>query len=509
MKKFATLLLSVLLALSATACNGNKPAPVSSTVDSMSTDSVEGVASEDTDDTESGASTPESSQDTSKDSSKPTSSTTTPSSNPSAQQPTVVDKGKKPLLEGLDFKGKTFTIAYTSDKAPDNDEKAFLEKFKKQYNCRINTQIIPYDSYLDALSKRVLSGGYYDVLMLENTFFPTLLVNKLAEPLNDYFTDKDLYDPNHIEKGGISLALSDCFRGKDGKLYAVADPLSAVTGVYFYNKQVLSDAGFGGAKDPYTLWTKGKWTWSAFEELAKAFANPAEGTYLMEAVNGLVEATGASYVSRKSDTEFSVNLTSDQRIFAAFDQIQKWMNAGYFEKGKYSVFGHSSLITGKYPMALSNASWLDWIKEEIVKGKSPAWNGGDASLLGFVPPPQQKEGTHNLFASGAPVCVGAGKGSSDPRFAVAYLLAKSNQSYYTRSSSYAPTAAEQKMLNDIAKVGTVNIYYQGFRNTTYAAYEQTAVLQQDIMSGKDVKATLEKYQKNLEGVVAGQMKMWK
>ncbi len=59
MKKFATLLLSVLLALSATACNGNKPAPVSSTVDSMSTDSVEGVASEDTDDTESGASTPE------------------------------------------------------------------------------------------------------------------------------------------------------------------------------------------------------------------------------------------------------------------------------------------------------------------------------------------------------------------------------------------------------------------------------------------------------------------
>ena len=501
MKKTTALLLSLLLAFAMTACKGNKDlGDSSSDVIDSSVESIE--------DDSSGEATGSSTDSVGSVSSGSSSTGTTSQGTTNVQShPTV--KPDQSLLDGLDFKGKTFSIAYTSDKTPDADEKAFLEKFKKQYNCRIVTQTIPYDSYLDALSKRVLSGGHYDALMLENTFFPNLLINNLAVPLDDCFGKKDLYDPNHIEKGGISLELSECFRGKDGKLYAVADPLSAVTGVYFYNKQALADAGFSGAKDPYTLWTKGKWTWAAFEEMAKAFANPAKGTYLMETVNGLVETTGASYISRKSNTEFSVNLTSDQRIFAAFDQIQKWINAGYFEKGKYAVFGQDSLVTGKYPMAYSNVNWIDSIKEKIAKSKSPAWSGGDVSLLGFVPPPQQKEGTHYLFASAAPVCVGAGKGTSDPRFAVAYMLAKSNQSYYPSSGTYAPTTEERKMINDIAKVGKVNIYYQGFRNTTVAAYAQSYALQEEIMKGQDITKTLQKYQSIMKGLVDGQMKSWK
>lgn len=502
MKKITALVLSLLLAFSITACKGNKdPGDSSSDIVGGSSEITEDGSSGES----AGSSTTESVGNVNGGSSS--SGKTNQASSNVQSHPAV--KADQSLLEGLDFKGKTFSIAYTSDKAPDADEKAFLEKFKKQYNCRIVTQTIPYDSYLDALSKRVLSGGHYDALMLENTFFPNLLINNLAVPLDDCFGKKDLYDPNHIEKGGISLELSECFRGKDGKLYAVADPLSAVTGVYFYNKQALADAGFSGAKDPYTLWTKGKWTWAAFEEMAKAFANPAKGSYLMETVNGLVETTGASYISRKSNTEFSVNLTSDQRIFSAFDQIQKWINAGYFEKGKYAVFGQDSLITGKYPMAYSNVNWLDTIKEKIAKTKSPVWGNGNVSLLGFVPPPQQKEGTHYLFASAAPVCVGAGKGTADPRFAVAYMLAKSNQSYYPSSNPYAPTKEERKMINDIAKVGKVNIYYQGFRNTTFAAYEQSYALQEEIIKGQDIMKTLQKYQSIMKGLVDGQMKNWK
>ena len=104
---------------------------------------------------------------------------------------------------------------------------------------------------------------------------------------------------------------------------------------------------------------------------------------------------------------------------------------------------------------------------------------------------------------------GAGKGTSDPRFAVAYMLAKSNQSYYPSSNPYAPTEEERKMINDIAKVGKVNIYYQGFRNTTFAAYEQSYALQEEIIKGQDIMKTLQKYQSIMKGLVDDQMKSWK
>ena len=522
MKKVCLFLLSAALMLSAAACAGNEPTPPESaggesradttanTTAAMESTQESNVRTEEATGGESVKNTsagPGKSEASGKQ--PPVTKTQSNDGPTSTKANTTPEKGKSSLLEGLDFKGKTFSIAYTSDKAPTEDEKAFTKKFEAQFKCRINPIVIAYDTYLDALSKRVLSGGYYDILMLESTHFPTVLVNDLAVPLNDYFTDKDLYDPAHMEKGGISLSLSDCFRGKDGKLYALADPLSGVTGLFFYNKQALEDAGFGGAKDPYTLWTKGKWTWAAFEEMAKAFANAAQGKYLMDTVHGLAESTGASYISRKSDTAFSVNLKSDPGMFAAFNQLQKWINAGYFEKGKYEMFNYSGLASGKYPMVVGTRNHYVSIKKSIADAKSPAWNGGKTSLLGVVPPPQQKEGTYNLYATGAPVCVGASKGSPDPRFAVAYLLYKSNQGNYPSTGAHAITEAEQKILNDIASVGKVNIFYQGFRNTTTTAYIECHNMEKEIINGADVTATLTKYQSILDGLVNSQLKNWK
>lgn len=513
-KKSVAILLTVLLSLSAAACNGNPVTPSSDVSEQASSSTGEATAI--TGETEAPTNSTVSESVGSQVETTTTKATTTKNnssnsnnSNTPSKPQTDPEKGDKPLLDGLDFKGKYFTIAYTNDKTPDADEKAFLKKFEQKFNCRISTTVIAYDTYLDTLSKKVLSGGRYDVIMLESTHFPTALVNNLALPLNNYFTDKDLYDPKHIEKGGISLSLSDCFRGKDGKLYGLADPLSGVTGLYFYNKQALEDAGFGGAKDPYKLWTQGKWTWAAFEEMAKAFANPAQDKYLIDTVHGLVESTGASYISRKSDTEFSVNLKSDSRVFAAFNQIQKWINAGYLKKGEYQIFNYSGLVSGKYPMVMGTRSHYTSIKKQIAEAKSAAWNGGKTNLLGVVPPPQQKAGTYNLFPTGAPVCIGASKGSADPRFAVAYLLYKSNQSNYTSTDPYAVTSAEQKILNDIASVGKVNIFYQGFKDTTTTAAVQCHSMAEEIIKGADVTATLNKYQSVLEGLRDTQMKSWK
>ena len=64
-------------------------------------------------------------------------------------------------------------------------------------------------------------------------------------------------------------------------------------------------------------------------------------------------------------------------------------------------------------------------------------------------------------------------------------------------------------LAEHSKVGKVNIYYQGFRNTTVAAYAQSYALQEEIMKGQDIMKTLQKYQSSMYGLVDGQMKSWK
>ena len=423
--------------------------------------------------------------------------------------PVKPNEGTVSMLEGLDFGGKTFTFAYRSDNAPDDDEKARLKAFGKEFNCTVKATVIPFDTYMDAVAKKIVADQPYDVVFLHGSHMPSCIINDLVVPLDDYFTTADVADSTHPEKGGISLVISEYFKGKDGKLYGVSDGVNCSVG--YYNKQALADAGYSGNKDPYYLWTQGKWTWDAFEEMAKAMSNPSKGIYFTPTISeSLVATTGHSHISRTGNASYSINLGLPE-VFTAMSRLQKWAVTDKIIDASLETCqdSYDDFANGKFAMlAETPDNHISTIKEAIATKKSAAWNGGDLSLLGLVPVPQQKEGTTYIPATW-PCAIGASKGAKEPKVAVAYAIYKSIPSNQSYTDTYALTESEQEFFNSLYSDYDLVFDYYGFRNSTTTGYTELHNMRKEIRNGADVKSTLDKYQSVLEGLRDGALKDWK
>ena len=304
------------------------------------------------------------------------------------------------------------------------------------------------------------------------------------------------------------MKISEYFKGKDGKLYGVSDVVNCSIG--YYNKQALKDAGFDGKKDPYYLWTQGKWTWDAFETMAKAMGNPSKGIYLSPSIGNLVSTTGTAFITRTGNASYSVNL-GDPQIFAALSRFQKWAVTDKIIDATYDhcQASYEDFANGKYAMlAETSDNHIGSIKEAIATKKSPAWNGGDLSLLGLVPLPQQKEGTQYIQSTW-PCAIGASKTAKDPRVAVAYAIYKNIPSTITYTDKYALTKSEQQFFDDLYTKYDLVFDYYAFRNSTTTGFTELARMQKEIRLGADIKASLDKYQPILEGLRDGALKDWK
>lgn len=508
MKRIISLLLVTMMIFTLGACKGNK----TSSDDAATSEAFNSNVSSDQSDVDSDeASNAESDSSVQSGTEQTSSGTGTSSTKPNSTTSTTTKPktGTTSMLEGLNFGGKTFTFAYRGDIVPNADEKARLKAFGEKYNCTIKPTVIPFDTYMDSIAKKIVAGQSYDVVFLHGSQMPSCVINDLVVPLDDYYTTADVADPAHPEKGGISLTISDYFKGKNGKLYGVSDVVNCT--IVYYNKQALADAGFSGKKDPYYLWTQGKWTWDAFEEMAKAMSNASKGVYFTPTIGeGMVACTGNSYVSRTGNASYSVNLGNSQ-VFTALSRLQKWaVTDKIFDPSIDTCQScYEDFANGKYPMlAEAPDNHISSIKETIATKKSPAWNGGDLSLLGLVPCPQQKEGTKYIPATW-PCAIGASKGAKDPRVAVAYAIYKSIPSTQTYSDTYALTESEQKFFNSLYSDYDLVFDYYAFRNSTTTGFTELHRMRKEIRNGADVKATLEKYQSVLEGLRDGALKDWK
>lgn len=499
MKKTGSLLIAVAMLLSLAACSGNRVSDP---------DSGSGVP--DNSMVTPGASDSVSTSDGTSEATSTTAGdtqTATTTKNSSGKLDITPQEGTKSMMDGLSFGGKTFTFAYRSDIVPDADEKALIKKFESQFKCKIKTSVVSFDSYMDAMSKKIVAGQPYDVVFLHGSHMPMVVVNKLLTPLDEYFTTADMADKAHPEKGGIYKPLSEYFMGKDGKLYGVSGPTDCNMSIGYYNKQAFKDAGL---EDPYTLWSQGQWTWDKFEEMSKKFGNAAKGVYLTPNMSGLLLTTGKNYVSRTGTASYTVNL-NDPLVFTAMSRYQKWVVTDkiLMEGNKPNTTYYTDFANGKYPMlAEASENHISQIKDLISTAKAPAWKNGDLSLLGIVPMPQYKAGT-KYIAADWPVATGASLGTKDARVAVAYALFKSNRSNRTFTDAYALTAEEQKIYDEIYSTCTLVNDHYGFRNSTTNAMQQLHNMRTEIAGGADVKSTLEKYQSLIEGMRDGVLAEWK
>ncbi len=221
--------------------------------------------------------------------------------------PVFIAEGTKPMDQGLDFGGKTFTIA-VREEASYSKNPAFtrlMAAFEKKYNCKLDKKVLDFGTYPTLIGNADAAGKPYDIFFCHGSMFPSLPLSGAAKDLSGYLTTAD-YDTG---KGGIDIGASSYF-AMDNKLYGLAAGDYALSPiVIFYNKTLFEK---NDLEDPYELYKSGKWTWSKFREQGKKVSDATKKIYYADLSFkdwGTIMSFGTSIITWENNKVVN-NLTS-------------------------------------------------------------------------------------------------------------------------------------------------------------------------------------------------------
>lgn len=504
LKKCAAWLVLACMMLSLTACGNNKQTSSSnnSTASSAASDEMTESGSESAEET---SSTNESTVSTGsaantpnpgangKPSSKPntnTSSKISAGGNGTISKDVLVKKGTKKMEEGLNFGGKTFTMACGI--APTNQTKRYIAAFQKKYNCTIKTDLLDFNQYTQQVVSKIASGGTYDLIQLEGSRYPTMVLANTCEPIEDVITTADWLNKSKPAEGGFSEELSMAFAWGN-HLYGVL----GTQGIYapspnliWYNKKILKQAG---ADDPRELYESGKWTFDALRQIGldvkKSAKIPLGGASML--YGNIVPANGGWYVKYSENGTKPVSNLTDSRIANAYKFMQQLTvgnNAVVELTGEYDV---NAFFQGKSAMWIGAPYHLSANYEIAKNVKASNAFGKSLSNLGVAPMPMGPDNKEKAYGVGWLYSFAAGKGTSDKRVAVAW--AKFATTYKDPvKDEYTWSAADQKMIDSLT-AGNVIYRNYAFADASNTIHELVAKMEYEISEGKDISQQVATY----------------
>lgn len=142
-----------------------------------------------------------------------------------------------------------------------------LPEFEKQTGIKVNYEIVPYENTREKEVLNFNSQGDLSIALIDLVWIGEFAENKWILPIDTFAKDTAITDPNLNLKGFFPLLL-DAFGSWGGKTYGL--PFDNYSGLLFYNKCMLKDAGF---EKPPATW----------DELANVYApkltNPGKKQY--------------------------------------------------------------------------------------------------------------------------------------------------------------------------------------------------------------------------------------
>ena len=337
-------------------------------------------------------------------------------------------KSGKSVSQGLDFGGKTFTMAVTSAEGQYHTGSfdRCITAFEKEYNCKIVKKSLDFSKYNQQISQAIAGGKAYDICYAHGSRFPSCAIDKLYEDVSDYLRTADLMDDDNPTAGGIDLAKTSYFYYK-GAIYGTCNFSSCFPYVIYYNKKMMEDAGYSGSKDPRKLADNGKWSWNVIRTIGKKLTDASAGKYFLSSSfrgRGICLAYGAPIVTVKNG-KYSQNITSNayisalklmQSLFVGNNKIADTNSGG----NAYNSY--DPLVKGNaYMWAEETSKYLDLSK--AVK-KSSSFNRSKNNI-GLVEMPLGETNTSKAYPTGWLTAVCAGKGT-DPRVAIAWDVFRSS-----------------------------------------------------------------------------------
>ena len=196
----------------------------------------------------------------------------------------------------VDLGGYTFTIldgdkahfAPESGTALNDRTLEIVEEVEKTFNCNIEVQVVDPSAMFNKIQPSIMAGDKTADLVVSTTWtFGQLISADLMADLNT-FDELDLSNPwwnqSIIPKctlNGKVLAASGSFLTHIEKIW-----------VMFFNKKIWQELNY---EDPYQLVRDGKWTWDKWDEFAKGAMRDYDGNGVVDSEKdrwGLVAPVG-------------------------------------------------------------------------------------------------------------------------------------------------------------------------------------------------------------------------
>ncbi|SNB68207.1 carbohydrate ABC transporter substrate-binding protein, CUT1 family [Arboricoccus pini] len=164
------------------------------------------------------------------------------------------------------FKGETINVIFL-DRPGYRAIIKLLPQFEKETGIKVNYEIVPYENTREKEVLNFSSQGDLTVALVDLVWVGEFAENGWIVPVDHFTSDPSITDPKLDLKGFFPLLL-DAFGTWGGTVYGL--PFDNYSGLLFYNKCMLKDAGFD--KPPAT-----------WDELLKTYApkltNKEKGTY--------------------------------------------------------------------------------------------------------------------------------------------------------------------------------------------------------------------------------------
>lgn len=116
-----------------------------------------------------------------------------------------------------------------------------LPEFEKQTGIKVSYETIPYESSRERQVLSFTSGEELDVVLTDVVWIGEFAGNGWLEPIDTFTQNPKLADPQ-LNLDGFFPILLKSFGGWGDKLYGL--PFDNYSGLLFYNKCMLKDAGF-------------------------------------------------------------------------------------------------------------------------------------------------------------------------------------------------------------------------------------------------------------------------
>lgn len=398
----------------------------------------------------------------------------------------TIKGGTESMTKGLNFGGKTFTMAVQEGGYATTSFKAKVAAFEKQFNCKISMKYVNFGSFNSEIAKQMSTGKSYDIIYFHGSKFPPCVMDGLCEDLTNYITTADLAGSD-ASKGGIDLDKTLQWAW-NGKLYGLCDWSSNNPDIFFYNKLLFKQYKL---EDPRDLYEKGQWTWDKIFEIGEKVTDKKAGQYFICGNYSITQTYGTSclYIENGKPVEaFSSN-----NFYKSLKLIQDvyYGRNGKDPIGEPWVNGAPStetFISGKGFMYFEESSKWEVLAPDIAK--SYGFNK-DLSNFSIVPAPFTAENTSKLYPVGWYTGIAAGKGS-DPKAAVAWAVF---QSYFETpvKDDYPMSKADAALIKKLQAGKTLPNRHGAYANTSTSTTNIYTSILTEVMKGTDIAQAVANY----------------